>query len=109
MGLLYSGFGARGAPVGEGDSQAVMAIYRRNQAIARQLPDLRGIAPSLLRPLIPITWRRDIAGALTGAAVGAYLNRDYMTPIEVSDRAWQGMTGASTTVIPLPSISFDLF
>lgn len=86
-----------------------MEIYRRNQTIARHLPDLRGFAPSFLRPLIPSTWRRDIAGALTGAAVGAYLNRDYMTPIEVSDRAWLGMTGASTTVIPLPSISFDLF
>jgi len=41
--------------------------------------------------------------------VGAYLNRDYATPIEVSDRAFQAMTGASTTVVPLPSISFDLF
>lgn len=108
-GALFSPFGARGAPVGPGDSDAVMTIYRRNAAIARELPDLRSIAPHFIRPLIPLTWRRDIASAMTGAAVGAYLKRDYMTPIEVSDRAWQGMTGASTTMIPLPSISFDLF
>jgi len=109
VGSLFSGFGQRGAPVGEGDSQMVFDIYRRNAAIARGLPDLRGMAPRFLQPLIPLTWRRDIAGALTGAAIGAGLKRDYMTPIEVSDQAFQRMTGASTTVIPLPSISFDLF
>lgn len=108
VGSLFSGFGQRGAPVGAGDSEVVFDIYRRNAAIARGLPDLRGMAPRFLQPLIPLTWRRDIAGALTGAAIGAGLNRDYMTPIEVSDQAFQGMTGASTTVIPLPSISFDL-
>jgi hypothetical protein len=109
VGSLFSGFGQRGAPVGAGDSEVVFDIYRRNAAIARGLPDLRGMAPRFLQPLIPLTWRRDIAGALTGAAIGAGLKRDYMTPIEVSDQAFQGMTGASTTVIPLPSISFDLF
>lgn len=108
-GALFSPFGERGAPVGTGDSAAVMSIYRRNAAIASGLPDLRAMAPSIIRPLIPATWRRDIAGALTGAAVGASLKHDYTTPIEVADRAWEGMTGASTTVIPLPAISFDLF
>jgi hypothetical protein len=106
---LFSPFGERGAPVGAGDSAAVTDIYRRNAAIAAGLPDLRAIAPRFVRPLIPSTWRRDIAGALTGAAVGASLKRDYATPIEVADRAWQDMTGASTTVIPLPAIRFDLF
>ncbi|RPI42290.1 MAG: DUF4157 domain-containing protein [Betaproteobacteria bacterium] len=106
VGGLFSGFHARGAPVGEGDMPVAFDIYRRNQAIAGALPDLRAIAPSFLRPIIPPTWRRDIAGALTGAAVGAYLNRDYMTPIEVSDRAWEAMTGAGTTMIPFPSVSF---
>ncbi len=106
VGGLFSEFHARGAPVGEGDVPMVFDIYRRNQAIAGALPDLRAIAPSFLRPLIPGTWRRDIAGALTGAAVGASLNRDYMTPIEVSDRAWEAMTGAGTTMIPFPSFSF---
>lgn len=109
VGALYAPFGERGAPVGAGDSDAVMGIYRRNAAIAAGLPDLRAIAPRFVRPLIPSTWRRDIAGALTGAAVGNSLKGDFMTPIEVSDRAFQSMTGASTTVIPLPSISFDLF
>jgi len=106
VGALFSGFHSRGAPVGEGDMPVVFDIYRRNQAIAGALPDLRAIAPSFLRTVIPPTWRRDIAGALTGAAVGAYLNRDYMTPIEVSDRAWEAMTGAGTTMIPFPSVSF---
>ena len=106
VGALFSGFSARGAPVGEGDAPVVFDIYRRNQAIAGALPDLRAIAPGFLRPLIPGTWRRDIAGALTGAAVGAYLKRDYLTPIEVSDRAWEAMTGAGTTIIPFPSFSF---
>lgn len=108
-GALFSPFGARGAPVGPGDSAAVMAIYRRNAAIASALPDLRGMAPRFIRGLIPSTWRRDVAGALTSAAVGASLKRDFATPVEISDRAFQDMTGASTTVIPLPSISFDLF
>ena len=107
VGAVFSPFGARGAPVGAGDADAAMAIYRRNAAIASGLPDLRSMAPRFIRPLIPSTWRRDIAGALTGAAIGASLNRDFATPIEISDRAFQGMTGASTTVIPLPSISFD--
>ena len=109
VGALFSGFGQRGAPIGAGDSRAVLDIYLRNEAIVRGLPDLRSMAPRFLQPLIPLTWRRDIAGALTSAAVGASLKRDYPTAIEVSDRAWQGMTVASTTVIPLPSISFDLF
>jgi hypothetical protein len=30
-----------------------------------------------------------------------------MTPLEISDQAWLNMTGASTTIIPFPSISFD--
>jgi hypothetical protein len=109
VGALFSSFGDRGAPVGPGDTQVVFDIYRRNQAIVRGLPDLRSMAPRFLQPLIPSTWRRDIAGALTGAAVSASLKRDYMTPIEVSDQAWEAMTGAGTTMIPLPSISFDLF
>jgi hypothetical protein len=108
VGALFSPFGQRGAPVGRGDSDMVFDIYRRNQALVRGLPDLRGMAPRFIRPLIPNTWRRDIAGALTGAAVSAALKRDYPTPIEMSDRAWQSMTGATTTVIPLPSVSFDL-
>lgn len=108
-GALFAPFGERGAPVGPGDTDAVMQIYRRNAAIANQLPDLRSLAPRFVRPLIPTTWRRDIAGALTGAAVGASLKHDYATPIEVADRAFEAMTGASTTVVPLPSISFDLF
>jgi hypothetical protein len=107
VGALFSGFGQRGVPVGPGDSQAVFDIYRRNQAIARALPDLRGMAPRFLRPLIPSNWRRDIAGALTSAAVSASLKHDYPTPIEISDRAWQSMTGATTTVIPLPPLSKD--
>jgi hypothetical protein len=106
VGALYSSFGTRGAPAGEGDEQVVLQMYRRNEAIVRALPDLRAAAPGFLKPLIPPTWRRDIAGALVGAETGASLNRDFMTPIEVSDRAWQGMTGASTTVIPFPSLSF---
>ena len=109
VGALFSSFGERNAPVGAGDSQIVFDIYRRNEILARGLPDLRSMAPRFIQPLIPLTWRRDIAGALTSAAVGSVLKRDYMTPIEVSDRAFEGMTGASTTVIPLPSISFDLF
>jgi len=106
VGALFSGFGARGAPVGEGDAAIVFDLYRRNQEITRAMPDLRAMAPGFLRPLIPNTWRRDIAGALTSAAVGASLKRDYMTPIEVSDRAWEAMTGVSTTMIPLPALSF---
>lgn len=107
VGAVYGAFRARGAPVGAGDSDTAMALYRRNEAIARGLPDLRAMAPRFVRSLIPGTWRRDIASALTAADIGARLNRDFATPIEVSDRAFQGMTGASTTVIPLPSISFD--
>ncbi|HMO47507.1 MAG TPA: DUF4157 domain-containing protein [Rubrivivax sp.] len=106
-GAIYGAFSARGAPAGAGDSDAAMALYRRNEAIARGLPDLRGMAPRFVRGLIPNTWRRDIASALTAADIGARLNRDFATPIEISDRAFQGMTGASTTVIPLPSLSFD--
>lgn len=109
VGALFTPFGERGAPVGSGDSQLVFDIYRRNQALTRGLPDLRSMAPRFLRPLIPGTWRRDIAGALTSAAVGAALKHDYPTPIEVSDQAWQSMTGVSTTVIPVFSKSFDLF
>lgn len=106
-GAVFGAFRARGAPVGAGDSDTAMALYRRNEAIARSLPDLRAMAPRFVRGLIPGTWRRDIASALTAADIGARLNRDFATPIEISDRAFQGMTGVSTTVIPLPSISFD--
>ena len=109
VGALFTPFHERGAPIQGGDDAAAMAIFRRNAAIARGLPDLRAIAPRFVRPLIPTTWRRDIAGALTGAAIGAALKNDYATPIEVGDRAWLNMTGASTTVVPLPAISFDLF
>ena len=109
VGALFSPFAERGAPVGAGDDAAVRDIYRGNARIAAGLPELRAMAPRFVRPLIPLTWRRDIAGALTGAAVGASLKHDFQTPIEVADRAWEGMTGASTTVIPLPSISFNLF
>ncbi len=106
-GAVYGAFRSRGAPVGAGDSDTAMALYRRNEAIARGLPDLRAMAPRFVRGLIPGTWRRDIASALTAADIGARLNRDFATPIEISDRAFQGMTGASTTVIPLPAVSFD--
>jgi hypothetical protein len=106
VGALFTPFATRGAPVGEGDSAVVFDIYRRNEALARGLPDLRAMAPGLLRPLIPGTWRRDIAGALTGAAVNAALKHDFPTPVEVSDRAWENMTGVSTTIIPLPAVSF---
>lgn len=109
VGALFSAFGERGTTANAGETDVVFGIYRRNEALVRGMPDLRALAPGFLRPLIPSTWRRDIAGALTSAAVSASLKHDYPTPIEVSDQAWQGMTGASTTVIPLPSISFNLF
>lgn len=108
VGALFSPFGLRGATVGPGDVDAVLGIYRRNERLVRGLPDLHAIAPGFVRPLIPSTWRRDIAGALTGAAVDAALKRDFASPIEVSDRAFEAMTGSGTTIIPLPSISFDL-
>lgn len=109
VGALFSPFRARGAGVGAGESAIVFDIYRRNAVLAAGLPDLRAIAPRFLRPLIPLTWRRDIAGALTGAAIDSGLKRDFASPIEISDRAFEAMTGAGTTMIPLPSISFDLF
>ena len=109
-GSLYGSHLGRGVPGGDPrDQDLLVQLYRDRLRIAQGLPDLRAIAPSFIRPLIPMTWRRDIAGALTSAAAGSGLARDYMTPIEVSDRAWQSMTGASTTIIPFPSISFDLF
>lgn len=107
VGALFGPIRARGAAVGPGDSAVVFDIYRRNAALAAGLPDLRSIAPRFLRPLIPSTWRRDIAGALTGAAIDSSLKHDHPSAIEVSDRAFEAMTGAGTTMIPLPSISFD--
>jgi hypothetical protein len=109
VGAIFSPFGLRGAPVGRGAYDVVSGIYRRNELLVRGLPDLRAIAPRFVRPLIPQTWRRDIAGALTGAAIDSSLKRDFPSPIEISDRAFEAMTGAGTTMIPLPSISFDLF
>ena len=107
-GSLYGNFGARGASPDVRDTDMVMGLYRDRLRLVQSMPDLRSIAPSFIRPLIPLTWRRDIAGALTGATISAGLKRDYLTPLEISDQAWQNMTGASTTIIPFPSISFDL-
>ena len=107
-GSLYGGFGERGASPDVRDTDLVMGLYRDRLRLVQSMPDLRSLAPSFIRPLIPLTWRRDIAGALTGATISAGLKRDYLTPLEISDQAWQNMTGASTTIIPFPSISFDL-
>jgi hypothetical protein len=107
-GSLYGAHLERGVPVDERDSDLLFELYRERLRLAQSLPDFRAMAPKIIRPLIPSTWRRDIAGALTSAAAGSGLKRDFLTPIDVSDRAWQNMTGAGTTVIPLPSISFDL-
>ena len=108
FGSLYGGFGERGASPDVRDTDLVMGLYRDRLRLVQSMPDLRSLAPSFIRPLIPLTWRRDIAGALTGATISAGLKRDYLTPLEISDQAWQNMTGASTTIIPFPSISFDL-
>ncbi len=99
-GVACAGVLAAGAATAQG--ALLVGGSRANFGVQR-------LAPGFVRPLIPTTWRRDIAGALTGAAVGASLKHDYATPIEVADRAFEAMTGASTTVVPLPSISFDLF
>jgi hypothetical protein len=107
-GSLYGGFGERGVSPDLRDTDVVMGLYRDRLRLVQSMPDLRSLAPSFIRPLIPVTWRRDIAGALTGATISAGLKRDYMTPLEISDQAWLNMTGASTTIIPFPSISFDL-
>ena len=106
-GSLYGGYGQRGALPDVRDTDFVMGLYRDRLRLVQSMPDLRSLAPSFIRPLIPLTWRRDIAGALTGATISAGLKRDYLTPLEISDQAWLFMTGASTTIIPFPSISFD--
>jgi hypothetical protein len=106
-GSLYGAHLGRGVEVDSRDSDLLLQLYRDRLRLAQGLPDLRSMAPSFVRPLIPTTWRRDIAGALTSAAAGVGLKRDYPTAIDISDRAWENMTGAGTTIIPLPSISFD--
>jgi len=109
-GSLYGAYNERNVPLqGRGDNDVVMGLYRDRLRLVQQLPDLRSLAPGFIRPLIPTTWRRDVAGALTSATIGSSIGHDYMTPIEISDRAWENMTGASTTMIPLPGISFNLF
>jgi hypothetical protein len=105
-GSLYGAYGARGAAPGPGDADVVGQLYRDRLRLVQSMPDIRSLAPGFIRPIIPLTWRRDIAGALTGATIGSGLKRDFMTPLEISDRAWLNMTGVSTTIIPLPSISF---
>jgi hypothetical protein len=107
-GSIYSSYGARGATPGVGDTDVVNGLYRDRLRLVQGMPDLRSLAPKFIRPLIPLTWRRDIASALTGATISAGLKRDFPTPLEISDQAWLNMTGASTTIIPFPSISFDI-
>lgn len=106
MSQLMAPYLARGVPSALRDPATAVSIYERQYAWVSTLPDLRALAPAVVRPLIPDTWRRSLAGTFTGLIINGQLNRDYPTPIEASDRAFEAMTGAKTTVFKLPEVSF---
>jgi hypothetical protein len=91
---LYGPHNARGVPFANRDSPDFMeSLYRPRWQLVAGLPDLRGMAPSFLRDLIPTTWRVDLASALTGLTADSQLKGDYPTAIEAADRALVRMTG----------------
>ncbi len=85
---LYGPYNDRAVPIPgrERDASVIDQLYRDRWNLVRGLPDLRSWAPSLLRPLIPDTWRRDLASALTGLTVDSALQNDFPTPVEAADR-----------------------
>ena len=106
MSALMAPYNARGVPLGSRDVDAATQIFQRNYQFVTALPDLRSIAPSFIRPLIPSTWRRSLAESFTAATMNAQLKHDYPTAIEAADRSFEGITGVSTTYIPIPGFSF---
>jgi hypothetical protein len=106
VGALMAPYGARGVPFGAREPDVALDIYRRNYRFVSLLPDLRDAAPGFVRRLIPGDWRSRIAGAFTAATIDAQLRHDFPTPIEAADRAFERMTGVSTTYIPLPGLSW---
>ena len=106
MSALMAPYNARGVPLGNRDVDAATQIFQRNYQFVTALPDLRSMAPSFIRPLIPSTWRRSLAESFTAATMNAQLKHDYPTAIEAADRSFEGITGVSTTYIPIPGFSF---
>jgi hypothetical protein len=106
MGALMAPYNNRNVPLGARDVDAATAIFQRNYQFVTALPDLRAMAPSFIRPLIPGTWRRSLAESFTTATMNAQLKSDYPTAIEAADQSFQRITGASTTYIPIPGFSF---
>lgn len=99
-GALLAPFNARQVPAGVRDVNEVMTIYRRNYRFVSFLPDLRSAVPGLVRPLIPIDWRRNLAETLTSATVDNQLKHDFPTLIELSDQFIFNATGIRTTYLP---------
>ena len=97
---IYGPYNDRGVPLGGRDRDAPVLdqLYRERWQLVRGLPDLRGMAPPFIRHLIPDTWRRDLASALTGLTAGSQLKHDFPTAIEAADTMFMNMTGNSGAV-----------
>jgi hypothetical protein len=106
MSALMAPYLARGVPLDSRDADAANAIFQKNFQFVTGLPDLRSMAPSFIRPLIPTTWRKSMAESFTAATMNAQLKHDFPTAIEAADLSFQRITGVSTTYIPLPGFSF---
>jgi len=106
MAKLLEPYNTRGVPGSARDPATAVSIYERQYAWVSTLPDLRALAPGFVRPLIPDTWRRSLAGTFTGLIIDSQLTHDYPTAIEAADRSWEAMTGAKTHVFKFPSVPF---
>jgi hypothetical protein len=97
---IYGPYNDRSVPLDGRDRDAPILdqLYRQRWQLVSSLPDLRSMAPSAIRHLIPNTWRRDLASALTGLTAGSQLKHDYPTAIEAADTMFMNMTGNSRAV-----------
>ncbi len=85
---LYRPYNKRSVPLaGRGrDSTIINQIYRDRWQLVSGLPNLRKLAPPLIKDLIPMTWRHDLANGLAEFTVDLSLKGEYPTPIEIADK-----------------------
>lgn len=112
---LAAPFGERGLSMGEGDAEVMRRLATQNLGLLNLTEGLYGGPYNWARrtfkflDLDPLEVAKPKwAGSLAGSAAGSQLARDNPTPLEAFNREGLKYDLPEPTVLPLPSVSFDL-
>jgi hypothetical protein len=108
VGSLYVPYHQRNLFPGGGlalrDTPVIDSLFAERYRFVQLLPEVRDIVPGFARSWIPGNWRVGLAATLTSTTVDWALSRDHPNFFDLSNRAFERFTGATTYSTPMLTV-----